>query len=752
MATTAAGALSGIRVIDFGHYIAGPLTTLLLAEQGAEVIHVDRPGVLTMPARDDAFLNRSKQRITLDLKQSADLAVARQLIQSADVVVDNFRPGVMQRLGLDYEVLRSAQPQLITCSLPGFSTQDSRGQVQAWEGIVASAAGLYNANGPAGELQPGASPYNELPLASNFAAFQAATAVVMALLARQRTGNGQHIEASLFDCAMELLGPAVPDSFPNYTIIYGGGIYACAEGHIFLNANNPRFLFWLLDAVGITEELRAAGLLDNDCINGKDVARNKNLREKLAAMFGTRTATQWEAFAALHHIPLARMRDLQEWQVSDVARASGAIVTIDDPELGALDQPGHAINLSVSKETVRHPRHLPDQDRHSVMESFQSSRPTSNSLGSETLQQALAGIRVLDLANIVAGPSVGRWLADFGAEVIKINDPNSLSVALHDYLNRGKKSALINANSQQGRAAILKLAEQSDVFLANFPKPTAARYGYDEPSVRQHKPDIIYAAITCYGANGPWSQRRGYEPQAQAATGIMNRYGGKHSPVMLPYLVNDYGTGVLGAFAVGLALLHRARTSVAQRAEASLAQTATFHQWGYVAQCWHQHLYRTADGWLFIGQAATDANRLRSLFDINLDEKSNTVLTEMIADAVRKQSTQTWLSRCAEHHFNAMPLATHREAMQHSDAIRRGVTHAARPRLSGTLEHPGITVHLSRTPKIHGAVPEAAGTELEEVFAIGRMSDDLPDLLEQGIVRYRLAKPAIAPPGKTDAT
>src|SRR5438105_2055542 len=119
---TSMGALDGIRVIDFGQYIAGPLAALMLADQGADVIHVDPPRGPCWKADADAVYNRGKRRIMLDLKQPADRATAHQLIESADVVVENFRPGVMNRLGLDGRELCAALPRLIYCSIPGFAS------------------------------------------------------------------------------------------------------------------------------------------------------------------------------------------------------------------------------------------------------------------------------------------------------------------------------------------------------------------------------------------------------------------------------------------------------------------------------------------------------------------------------------------------------------------------------------------------------------------------------------------------------
>ena len=139
MTETAAGAgvLSGIKVVDFGHFVAGPLTAVMLADQGAEVVHVDRPGAELAEA--DAFLNRGKRRVTLDLKDPADAAIAARLAASANVVIENFRPGVMDRHGLGWQQLAPVAPQLIYCSLPGFGRDDPRAAIPAWEGVVAAA-------------------------------------------------------------------------------------------------------------------------------------------------------------------------------------------------------------------------------------------------------------------------------------------------------------------------------------------------------------------------------------------------------------------------------------------------------------------------------------------------------------------------------------------------------------------------------------------------------------------------------------
>ena len=142
--TGSSGPLSGIRVIDFGHYIAGPLCGMLLADQGADVIHVARPGSVNSRTPEYAVFNRNKRCVELNLKEASDQDAARQLIASADVVIENFRPGVMQRLELDATTVATNNPGLVYLSLPGFaSTDEDYASVRAFEGVIAAATGLF---------------------------------------------------------------------------------------------------------------------------------------------------------------------------------------------------------------------------------------------------------------------------------------------------------------------------------------------------------------------------------------------------------------------------------------------------------------------------------------------------------------------------------------------------------------------------------------------------------------------------------
>src|SRR5579872_4825119 len=132
------GALDDVRVIDFGQYLPGPLATMLLADAGADVIRIDPPGGPLWHHHTNAVLQRGKRSIILDLRQSNDRELANRLIATADVVVENFSPGVMERLGLGASACCDANRRLIYCSMPAFASDDPRAGVPGWEGVVAA--------------------------------------------------------------------------------------------------------------------------------------------------------------------------------------------------------------------------------------------------------------------------------------------------------------------------------------------------------------------------------------------------------------------------------------------------------------------------------------------------------------------------------------------------------------------------------------------------------------------------------------
>ena len=202
------GPLSGINVIDFGHYYAGPMVGLLLADQGANVIRIVRPGdsehpEQELPDQQYRLINRNKKLLMLDLKTQAAKAQAKSLISKADVVIENFRPGVMKRLGLDYASVKGSNSGLVYLSLPGFaSTDKERAHIQAWEGVLAAAACVYMATSRYRFALNFPPVYTWVPLCSAHGSMHGAIAVMAALLAREKEGCGTVIEVPLVDAGL----------------------------------------------------------------------------------------------------------------------------------------------------------------------------------------------------------------------------------------------------------------------------------------------------------------------------------------------------------------------------------------------------------------------------------------------------------------------------------------------------------------------------------------------------------------------
>ena len=196
--------LKDVKVIDFGQYMAGPAVAMILADLGATVIHVDPPTGPMWESPANATLQRNKLIVTIDLKTEEGLEQALALIEEADIVIESFRPGVMQRLGIDFSALREERPELITLSMPGFASNDElRRDWRAFESVIAAHSGVFTDMG-LNRVLMGINPsFSPLPLGSAYGTMLAATAVTLALQARERTGLGDEIEVPIACALME---------------------------------------------------------------------------------------------------------------------------------------------------------------------------------------------------------------------------------------------------------------------------------------------------------------------------------------------------------------------------------------------------------------------------------------------------------------------------------------------------------------------------------------------------------------------
>jgi crotonobetainyl-CoA:carnitine CoA-transferase CaiB-like acyl-CoA transferase len=730
---------------------------VLLADQGADVIHVDPPGGPRLAGTADAFFNRGKRRAVLDLKQPGELAAARRLAACADVVIENFRPGVLTRLGLDLDAVRQESPALITCSLPGFGAGDPRAALRGYEGVIAAATA--NCQPRAGEEPPGwdweRPTYSALPLASSFAAYLAATSIVMALIARQRTGRGQRVEVPLFDAMFTLIGNngAYADASgprpPRPIHGRGAGAYRCQDGrHVQFDTSSARHLSWFARAAGLHGRFDPE-LLDLASNAAPEV--NERLHARLREEFLTRTAAEWEELGNAAGAAIGFIRTPAEWIGTEQARRTHAVTQVTDPELGALWCAGVPVLLSDFPDPAPRPRRAAGADTAEILAELAGLPPRAPAAGPEPgLAQPLSGIRVLDLGLALSGPTCGRILGEFGADVVKIGSPAYRAAG---YLNRGKESLLVDLGALAGQEVYWRLVDRADVVLENFSPGTAQRLAIGCDEVRARRPEAVYTAISCYGLGGPWTRWRGWERQGQAVTGIMERT--ELPSVLGPYNIVDIGTGILAAFATGLALYHRFSTGRGQLASASLAQTATYHQAAFMfdfpgyrtagPRGYHalgegplQRYYRAADRWFFLGARPQDVLALAAVTgsaEVAGPGLAGPELEQALEAAFATAGAEELVLGLTAAGIAAHVVAGVPELMTDPVVRDRGLSVTQEVAGAGPCTMPGVSPLLSRTPALVGHPPHRPGEDAGQVLAAAGLAGRLDALERAWVVR-----------------
>jgi crotonobetainyl-CoA:carnitine CoA-transferase CaiB-like acyl-CoA transferase len=581
----------------------------------------------------------------------------------------------------------------------------------------------------------------------------------MALNARQRSGVGQHIEVPLFDSMFPSIGSRglhVHDPAKDVLSRAGiwGGNFECSDGRwVQYGSGNQNFREFV-EAAGIADWDRE-GLTDIERILHDPTLYEKYL-QRARELFKTRTAQEWEDLVAQAGSECAVCRTSAEWFAHPQARASNMVIQVDDPIYGPMLQPGLNARLSRTPGTVRRAAPKPDQHRVEILQELETRpHPTPPAPLLSPLHSALAGVRVLDLCIILAGPTCGRTLAEFGADVIKIDNPGRAGyVQSHNDVNRGKRSILLDLKSTEGRDIFWRLVDTADVVAQNYRAGKLEKLGLGYEQVRQRKPDIIYASLNAYGHLGPWASRPGHEQFAQATTGMQRRFGGDGRPMLQPNPVNDYGTGFMGAYAVALALLHRQRTGEGQHVDSALAYTAMTLQSPfmqlYEGKRWDEtrgqealgsgplhRAYQARDGWFFLGARADDMPRVAALDGLSeIGSLDGTRLERTLEQHFLTQTVDYWVSRCI-----AAGLGAHRcildlpELMQDAWVVEHG--------LSATREHDDIGLvttcgpapRLSRTPVRIGYPAPKPGSDACSILAEIGLADRLESLIAKGVVR-----------------
>ena len=364
------GALHGVRVLDLSWGVAGPLGVLLLAEQGADVIKVEPPG--GDPFRDYsgyAVWNRSRRSVTVDLKEPAGADAFRRLAADADVVVETFRPGVTDRLGIGFDALHELNPRLVYCSCPAYPSGHRFAQRPGYDALVQASSGQQ-------WEQPGWRPgpiFLHMPMPSMGAMFLVPTGILSALIARESTGRGQHVRTSLFQGALlytTQIWTWVPGAVGFYGTMaktYPPGVH---QEMIFEVADHEYVHASVMSGLAPVKTQDAILGLPDPSDPEKYMTLSPEERAELTpkrrAAFKLRKRDELVAeFRENNHAiePIESMEYAlgASGEAHPQLVANDMIATVDDPELGSTTQVGVPIHLAGTPGAIQGPRPRPGQ-------------------------------------------------------------------------------------------------------------------------------------------------------------------------------------------------------------------------------------------------------------------------------------------------------------------------------------------------------------------------------------------------------
>lgn len=558
------GPLSELRVLDFSNSPAGSLASQTLADFGAEVIHVEPPG--GSPLRGQAgyaLMGRGKESLVLDLREEADRELARTLASGADVVLETFRPGVMERWGLGYESLSKVNPRLVFGSVTGFGRVGPYAAAKGYESLIMARMGALFASQQM-VSRPGPA-HVSVPYASYAAGQILLSGVLAALHERDSSGIGQRVDTSLlkglaslgtWNWYLNLITSKYPDAFTAAPPLNAAGVpqspmifmlmiglskdgrwmqFSQVQLHLYTAMLRAMGLEWMMS----DDEWKAAVFADGG-------EKTSEYWDRMFEAVKAKSLPEWQAiFEQDHDVWAETMRRGSELLDHPQMQHLGAVTTIEDSERGPVRQPGPIVHMSATPAMLVRGAPPLDSAGPRLRSRPWSAQPAPAPTGSQrTLpggheaRPPLDGVTILELGTFFAGPFGSTVLREMGARVIKVEplegDPIRNLLPFPEVagakVTQGKESIAVDLSSDEGRRIVHSLSARSDMVLQSFRAGVAARQGIDADTLRAINPQLIYLNSPGYGVDGPCGDRPAYAPTIGAGSGLARRNVGSSVP------------------------------------------------------------------------------------------------------------------------------------------------------------------------------------------------------------------------------
>ena len=818
----APGALDGIVVVEIGGFVGAPYAARCLADLGATVIKVEPPGgdpsrrhgpfPKDIPHAEKSglfcLLNANKLGVTLDLTRARDRERLDGLLSSADALVEDLHPDDARGVGLSPADTAARFPRLVHASVTTFGHS---GPWKHFRGHALQAGAAGAASIVIGK--PGRPP---LPLPCSQPDFQAginaAAGVVLALIERRASSRGQHVDVAAADVMAFFGGITSPlytatgleweraghrasgsGGFYPYTILPTRDGYLC----MITRSGQPWKKF--IDALGAPAWSAEARYRDRAALGRLYPDEGDAL---LAPLLGERTSAELQEMCRRLAIPFAMVRSTAEVRACPQLGARGFWVTVDREHTGPLTYPGAPWRFSKTPWRIRRPAPTLGQHNAEVFEGARRSIPARRDRTRPPSGRAslpLAGIRVIDFGWVAVGPVLSSLLAEFGAEVIKVESSRRLDycrliptplregedasealgaraaevdrVPLFHQYNRGKLGVTVDLRHPGAPALLKRLVAEADVVVENFSPSVLRSAGLDYPALSAVRPGLVMISCSAVGSGGPWEDVRTFAPSLTSLSGLerLIGYAGERTLGALTLGYGDPSNAHHGFYAVLAALAHRARTGEGQwidmsqlEATAGLVGEALMdlemngRVWGtegsrHASMAPHG-IYPSSgkDRWVAISCAGNDEwRRLASAmggpawagaarFASHSGRQAGAgELDGAIARWTRGLTAEEATARCQAHGVAAAPVMGLEAHQDHPHFRARGAVRAVRHPAVGGFAVYTSPIKLSATPgKIERAAP-CLGEHNAEVFrGLLRLQEgEYESLVRGGLIR-----------------
>jgi crotonobetainyl-CoA:carnitine CoA-transferase CaiB-like acyl-CoA transferase len=619
-------ALDGLIVLDLSENISGPYCTKLLGALGAEVIKIEKPDTgdpsrQLGPFPDDVphleksalflYLNTNKKSVTLDLTQSKQLGQFKKLVEKADILVENFAPGVMSQLGLDYDTLSKINSELVMESITDFGQTGPYRHYKGGRLVNYALSGYTYVNGdPKREPLTGG---GEQPAYQG--GINGYVSALSAILMREKTGQGQYIDVSIHECMSTIhqftvnryiySGKIQPRFGNRYMYSYPTTIYPCKDGLVSIAPSSDEQGENLLLMMGMEHLLE-----DPRFQTGFHRLENADaFDEAVNDWFLDRTRKEIVEASQEWRIPAAYVNNMKDVLEDDQYLARDFWKKIVHPEAG--EQPYAATPFKMS-ETPAQPERAPLLGEHNqeilgetaeFIETGTRKRRSEPQKTKSRVALPLAGVRVLDLTRVWSGPLASRVLADLGAEVIHILGRITIPTveypqevveilgvfpdnvrgekpwnrsSLNNELGRNKLSLTLELNTPEGLDLFKQLVQKSDVVIENFSPRVMPNFGLDYDALKSLNPRLIMCSMPGYGLTGPYRDYVSYGTNLDPASGLASLmgYAGDRAH-MSGNAYPDPAAALHAASAILTALVYRQKTSRGQHIDLAQSESAT---------------------------------------------------------------------------------------------------------------------------------------------------------------------------------